>query len=77
MLPTSTSFGPETLARSFHWTVSRVHVISTSVPPGKAPLSQRTASGPAGIAPRPGTWRPVPLRPAGRGRSCRRPTETR
>lgn len=50
---------------------------STSIPPGKAPLSQRTVSSLAGPAPPPGTWRPVRLQPAGRGRSCRRPTTSR
>lgn len=50
---------------------------STRIPPGKAPLSQRTVGILAGCAPPPGTWRPVHPRPAGRGRSCRRPTATR
>lgn len=50
--------------------------LSTFLPPGMAPLSQRTGSSPAGPAPPPGTWHPVPRRPAGRGHSCRRPTMT-
>lgn len=53
------------------------HLSSRSIPPGKVRLSQRTAGSGAGLAPPPGTWRPGPLRPAGRGRSCKRPTATR
>lgn len=51
--------------------------ISTPIPPGKAPLSQRNVSSLAGPVPPPGTWRPVRLQQAGRGRSCKRPTATR
>lgn len=50
--------------------------ISTSIPPGKEPLSQRTVSSLGGTAPPPGTWHHVRLQPAGRGHSCRRPTTT-
>lgn len=59
------------------WTLSHVNIISASIPPGKAPLSQRTVSSLAEHAPLPGTWHPVRLQPAGRGRSYRRPTRTR
>lgn len=59
------------------WTLSYANIVPASIPPGKAPLSQRTVSSLAEHAPLPGTWHPVHLQPAGRGRSCRHPTRTR
>lgn len=47
------------------------------LPPGKAPLSQRTASIPARSSPPPRIWHPGLPPPAGRGHSCGRPTRSR
>lgn len=52
-------------------------VSSIKIPPGKAPLSQRTVGSLGGSAPPPGTWHLVPLRRVGRGHSCRCPTVAR
>lgn len=61
----------------YHLSFSHLSTICTTLPPGKAPLSQRSVRSLAGPSPPPGTWRPVHLQPAGTSRSCRRPTGTR
>ena len=65
------------MATGESWPPGHSKTTSTSIPPGKAPHFQRTASSPAGLVPPPGTWHPGRLLPAGRGHSCKRPTVTR